>query len=140
MFVIWRRPDGFQGARPEDFKVVELRSKSFLWLHKNERHWFPFQVSGGWQDEDQTKRINGLVNLIGKSPQQWLDYLVGYYHDAIAEDDPSAFLEELDTWLNSILNNLKGDKWEQDIIEQAVSEVIANVEQVKNDFLGSVSN
>ena len=81
-----------------------------------------------------------LINLLGQPSATWLDYLVSYYHDNSTHDDPGAFLEELDTWLNTLLSKLKGDKWEQDIIEQAVSEVLSHLDQVKKEFLASVSN
>lgn len=139
MFVIWKRPDGFHGAKPEDFKVVELSNNSRLWLHKTEKKWYPFQVSGGWQDEDQTTRLNGLANLIGTPSANWTEYLVNDFHASL-RDNPIDYYEDLESWLFHISRNLKGDKWEQDFMEQAMQEIQRGIEQAKPGFTNAVSN
>ncbi|MEZ4741934.1 MAG: hypothetical protein R3B45_05725 [Bdellovibrionota bacterium] len=50
MHVVWKRPDGYHGASPSDYRVVEINESSNLWLHKRDTDWFPFRVSGGWKD------------------------------------------------------------------------------------------
>ena len=70
--VIWKRPDGFHGAAPEDFVVVDIGGESRLWLHKTDHDNFPFRVSGTWQGEDLSKKVNKLVNLISKQKKEWL--------------------------------------------------------------------
>lgn len=139
MFVIWRRPDGFHGAKPQDFKVVTLTNNSKLWLHATDSKWFPFQVSGGWQDEDQTTRLNGLANLISSPLPDWVEHIVSDFHNA-QKDDPKAYFEEMESWLFHISKNLKGDKWEQDFMEQVMQEIQRHLEASKSLFIQAVSN
>jgi elongation factor P hydroxylase len=63
MFVVWKRPDGYHDATPSDFQIVEAGANARIWLHKSDREWYPFRISGGWQESDATRRLNGLVNL-----------------------------------------------------------------------------
>ena len=53
--VIWKRPDGFHGANPSDFMVVDIGSESRLWLHKSDFENFPFRISGSWSGEKDSK-------------------------------------------------------------------------------------
>ncbi len=139
MFVIWRRPDGFHGAKPEDFRVIEVEHDVRLWLHKDDQLWFPFQISGGWQDEEQTKKLNKFVNLMNHSENNWSDALGQLYHETM-NDDPKLFLDELDGWLDQLIKNPKGDKWEKEIIEKTISFVQKNIQASRAQFIEIVSN
>ena len=75
MKVIWKRPDGFLGSDPSDFSVFEMASKSKLWLHKKDHENFPFRISGGWQDEESTRKLNVLVNLLSQNEESWKKWL-----------------------------------------------------------------
>ena len=75
MKVIWKRPDGFHDASPSDYLTIEIASKAKLWLHKKDEENFPFRISGGWQDEETTKKLNRLVNLLNKSSEKWDEWL-----------------------------------------------------------------
>ena len=66
MKVIWKRPDGFLKSIPSDFMVLEMPSQSKLWLHRSDQDNFPFRISGGWQDEESTSKLNQMVNLLSQ--------------------------------------------------------------------------
>jgi hypothetical protein len=134
MHVVWKRPDGFHGASPADFKVVELPGHSRIWLHKSDTEWFPFRISGGWQDEDATKKLNTLVNLIGRPSADWLRLLEDQNAHSRAVD-AAAFYKETAIWLSELKNNLKGDTWEIEIMSEAISEVERGLQGCKQDFL-----
>src|SRR5687768_6037585 len=119
MHVVWRRPDGFHGAAPQDFRVLELGGHSRIWLHKSDTEWFPFRISGGWQDDDATKKLNTLVNLLNKPSAEWLSHLIRIFHNSMA-DDPQTFMTDLETWLGSLKDTIKADKWEAEIMVQAI--------------------
>jgi hypothetical protein len=139
MHVIWKRPDGFHGASPSDFKVVELQGQSKLWLHKGDNQWFPFRISGGWQDEDATKKLNALVNLIGRENSEWLKLLEDQFGHSSAADAVSFYKETL-IWLSELKNNLKGDTWEVEIMGAAISEIEQSLEACKKNFLNQAKN
>ena len=71
MHIIWKRPDGFLEALPEDFRRVTLSSGARLWLHQSDVEWYPFQVSGDWAGQEQTTKLNALVNLIDANEALW---------------------------------------------------------------------
>ena len=64
MHLIWKRPDGFHGASPTDFRVVDLGGRSRLWLHKVDRDQYPFRIAGGWEEKDGSVLLNNLIELI----------------------------------------------------------------------------
>jgi len=134
MRVIWKRPDGFHGADPSDFKVVELDGHTTFWLHKSDRQWFPFRISGGWQESEATKRLNALINLLGSEKGVWTDAIVGIFNDTM-NDDPEIFIKELKTWVGDLRNHLKGDTWEVDIMNQALQQVTDRLDEITEGFL-----
>ena len=134
MFVVWKRPDGFHGAEPKDFKVVAIGENARLWLHKKDTDWFPFRVSGGWQDQESTQRLNRLVNLIGKPTASWIKHLINEFHHSMNDDGKKFYKETLD-WLESLASNLKGDTWEIEIMAHTVREVVSRVQDAEKGFL-----
>lgn len=136
MKVIWKRPDGFLGASPLDYTVVEVANNSRIWLHKQDNVNFPFRVSGGWQDEDATKKLNGLVNLIDKSNTDLLEHLLNDYYESNAEDG-AKYIAELGSWLDELKVNLKGDHWETAIMTEVIAELSSRVQTTKSEFLKS---
>lgn len=138
MHVVWKRPDGFHDASPEDYHVIELAGHSRLWLHNNDRDWYPFRVSGGWQESEATKRLNHLVNLLYRPENEWLEYLTKTYHHSMA-DNPDEYFQNVVTWLTDLKGHLRGDTWEMEIMNQAVNEVERQITLVKDKFLKAVS-
>lgn len=134
MFVVWKRPDGFLGAEPTDYKVVEIGGQARIWLHKKDVDWFPFRISGGWQEQEATQRLNRLVNLIGKPSASWVKHLVHEFHHSMS-DDGNKFFSETVTWLESLLSNLKGDTWEVEIMSHAINEVLTRTKDAQKPFL-----
>ena len=133
MHVLWRRPDGFHGASPSDFKVFEVAGQSRIWLHKTDQDWFPFRVSGGWQDDDATNSLNQLVNLLDKPEADWLSNVTKTYHHS-RFDDVKAFWEERMAWLKTLAENLKGDKWEIEIMTLVLTEISKSLDMIKPQF------
>lgn len=134
MHVVWKRPDGFHGAGPEDFKVVEVAGKSRLWLHKKDHQWYPFRISGGWQEQEATQRLNGLVNLIGRPMTHWVKQLVHEFDHSMT-DDPKVFFTETEAWLKTLHSVLKGDTWEVEIMAHAIEEIEQRLQDAKQAFL-----
>ena len=134
MHVVWKRPDGFHGADPADFMVVNLGNRSKIWLHKRDHAWFPFRVAGGWQESEATQRLNKLVNLLSQGDDAWVDALSKLYDDSMG-DDPARFLDDISRWLVDLRNHLKGDTWELDIMSQALAEVEGRLAKVRDDVL-----
>ncbi len=134
MHVVWKRPDGFHGADPSDFTVINLSDHSKLWLHKRDHTWFPFRVSGGWQESEATQRLNSLVNLLDQPDQVWVDALVKLYNDTMGED-AARFIDDICLWMADLHGHLKGDTWELDIMNQALAEVEGRLKAVRTSFL-----
>ena len=122
MHVIWKRPDGYLSASPQDFRVVEVGNSGRLWLHKTDREWFPFQVSGGWQDSESTQRLNQLVNLFGTDESEGLQSVKKLLDHSRAEDLKS-FLEQEMIWVATLESCLKGDTWEIEILANVFLEL-----------------
>ena len=138
MHVIWKRPDGFHGADPADFVVVNLGNRSKLWLHKRDHSWFPFRIAGGWQESEATQRLNNLINLLPKDNATWVQMLAKTFNDTMG-DEPERFIDELTRWIVDLRNHLKGDTWELDIMSHALSEVGERLQAVREPFLGAVN-
>ena len=138
MQVIWKRPDGHHNSSPLDYKVVSIGEKYNLWLHKSEHKWFPFRVSGGWQDEDATQKLNSLVNLIDTDKQNFIDFVIKDFNHSSSEDIAS-HLESLNNWLTELHQNPKGDTWEMDIIQFSIKEV-EKILQNNQDSIKSLAN
>ena len=126
MFVVWKRPDGYHDATPGDFRIAEAGANARIWLHKSDREWYPFRISGGWQESDATRRLNGLVNLLGDSAEAWTGFLTNAFHHSMT-DDPKTFVTEQVAWLNDLRAHLKGDTWETEIMGQVITEVASKV-------------
>ena len=133
MKVIWKRPDGFLESEPNDFTVLEMPSKSKLWLHKRDQENFPFRISGGWQDEESTRKLNRLVNLLSESQGQWVDWLERDFFDSKLEKS-ERYIDSLRDWLSSIKDNLKGDTWELEIMSEALNEIEVHVVNGSGDL------
>ena len=138
MFVVWKRPDGFHGAAPTDFKVVDIGSQARIWLHRTDTQNFPFRISGGWQESEATVRLNTLVNLIDHPKDAWTNQLIKTYNNSMT-DSPATYYSEKLKWLGEVNSHLKGDTWEVEIMAKVVAEVIRQVESVKDTFLKRVS-
>ncbi len=134
MFLSWRRPDGFHNSRPEDFKSVDLENNSRVWLHCTEKDWFPFKVSGGWQDEDATKKINNMLNLIESDQSSWNNFLTSDYENS-QEDDQAKYFDGLTKWLKELKENRKGDAWEVEIMGEAIDTLYNHVLATKTQLL-----
>ena len=124
MHIIWKRPDGFQNAVPEDFRRVPLSNGAQLWLHRHELDWYPFQVSGDWAGQDQTMRLNRLVNLIDATEGAWRNFLEHFHDDDLspAAGIPQA-AQSLDKWLDDLKSAIKGNTWEVEIMICAFSDL-----------------
>lgn len=131
--VIWKRPDGFHGAAPTDFKVVKLGNQLKLWLHQRDETNFPFRVSGGWQEEQSTARLNRLINLLGKDELQWSEALVKIFDDSMG-DNAVKHIDDLVNWIGELKTYLKGDTWELEIMTQALNDVIEHLQQIRADL------
>ena len=129
MNVIWKRPDGFHGASPADFKVVEVAQTSRIWLHKRDQVNFPFRVSGGWQDEEATQRLNRMINLLDQSPKEWKSFLTEVMKDS-EYDDLSSVCDYLKGWVNDFQQVAKGDTWEVEIMVQVLGEICRKLDTV----------
>ena len=134
MKVIWKRPDGFHGASPSDYEVVQVANNSKIWLHKQDNLNFPFRVSGGWQDEDATKKLNQLVNLLNKGKEVWLEHLIGGFFNSKSES-AEKYIEKLAMWLGDLRNSLKGDQWETTIMSEVISEVQQKTQSYRSEFI-----
>lgn len=134
MKVIWKRPDGFHGASPDDYEVIEVASNLKIWLHRRDHKNYPFRVSGGWQDEAATHRLNQLISLIPASDADWVAHLVATYEHSQASER-SRFVSELLQWLSELRGNLKGDTWELEIMAETLQEVTRHIEVIAQTFI-----
>lgn len=139
MNVVWKRPDGFHGASPSDFHIVELAGHSRLWLHKTDKDMFPFRVAGGWEEDQATRRLNNLINLINQPSGDWVKHLVKAYGHSTT-DSPQVYFDELVSWISTLSQHLKGDKWETEIMEHALSMVAQKITDIKADFLKTAAS
>lgn len=136
MHVVWKRPDGLYGADPSDFAVVNIGNHSRIWLHRRDHANFPFWISGGWQEEEATIRLNNLVNLIDKPEKEWLERLIKVFNDQM-QDDSTKFINELCSWIDDLRLHLKGDTWELEIMNETFTELRNKLKSVKESFLKS---
>ncbi len=135
MHVIWKRPDGFIGAKPSDYYVFAIGDTCNIWLHRTNNDWYPLQISGGWSEADMTQKINNLVNLLPKSDSEFISFLEKMYNDSPPES-LDAFYEGLDSWFKDLKMALKGDKWEQEILQLVIDELEGRVKSLR-DPLGN---
>lgn len=136
MKVIWKRPDGYHQALPSDYIVVEVSDNSRIWLHKRDQDNYPFRVSGGWQDEDASQKLNKLVNLIPKGSKEWVEYLTELFNHSTT-DNPHNFLKHEMEWLDELAKNLKGDTWELEIMSETIKRLKRQIEHTAKDFLAN---
>lgn len=136
MHLIWKRPDGFHGASPADFSVLELGGHSRLWLHRTDRDQYPFRIAGGWEENASTVRLNNLVNLLPRAQNEWLEYLNKSF-DHSMKDDRKDFVDELQTWLQDLGQHAKGDTWETEIMQQALHLMSERVKTCRDVFIRS---
>jgi hypothetical protein len=134
MHVVWKRPDGFLGAEPKDFYVVDVAGKSRLWLHKSDDKWYPFRIAGGWQEEEATQRLNSLINLIGKPMSHWSKIMVTHWQHSMT-DDPQKYFDETMQWLQSLSKVLKGDTWELEIMSHSLEEITTRLKDAKTAYM-----
>jgi hypothetical protein len=134
MHLIWKRPDGFHGASPQDFSVLELGGHSRLWLHNVDKDQYPFRIAGGWEENEGTVLLNNLVNLLPKGDQEWLDYLNRAY-DHSMKDDRKAFVDEMTVWLRDLTSCVKGDTWETEILQQALRLTVDKISALRETFI-----
>ena len=127
MNVIWKRPDGFHGASPADYVVLELKKDAKLWLHKEDVENFPFRVSGDWEDEGDTRKLNRLVNLLAQPEEKWKTHLTHLFHDTEYESW-TQFVSHTVNWIKKLQLHLKGDVWEVAIMEDALQEIVGRLE------------
>jgi hypothetical protein len=131
MNVIWKRPDGFHGASPSDYEVIELQQDAKkLWLHKADRENYPFRVSGDWQEEEATRRLNGLVNLLPCPQTTWNAHLTHTFHNT-EHETWEKFVMHTVNWIKKLQLHLKGDVWEVAIMADALDEVVSHLEQAR---------
>lgn len=136
MHLIWKRPDGFHGASPSDFSVLELGGHSRLWLHRTDKDQYPFRIAGGWEESSGTVLLNNMINLLPHPPADWLDYLKKTF-DHSMKDDRRAFLDELFAWLAELGQHVKGDTWETEIMQQALNLTAERVRACQENFMRS---
>lgn len=134
MNVIWKRPDGYHGAVPDDFTVVKVTGHSNLWVHKTDKDTFPFRVSGGWEEEAQSIKLNNLVNLLRANEDEWVDYLEKAL-DHSMKDSAKEFCTDLYRWLDELKQVLKGGNWEVEIMGKAIDTVIERLHAVESTFM-----
>jgi hypothetical protein len=135
MHVIWKRPDGFLNAQPEDFRRVSLSGGAQLWLHRSDTEWYPFQVSGDWAGQDETMRLNRMVNLLDRDDVEWSRFLE-------RESDTEGGREALSSlqgaphlilsWLENLKAVVKGNTWEAEIMANALSDVQSRIRKLCN--------
>lgn len=120
MHIIWKRPDGFQNSLPDDFERVQLSNGAQLWLHKTEKDWFPFQVSGDWAGQTETQQLNKLINSIGLSDEAW-NQIVADLNDGT--ESQAEYASKLVQWIDGLMPAAKGQTWELEIVHCALKDV-----------------
>lgn len=128
--VIWKRPDGFHGAKPSDFIVIELKTHSSrIWLHHIDHENFPFRVSGGWQEEAQTRKLNQMVNLLKADQKEVSRFFEASFENSQFEDKKT-YVSDLVSWLSHLKSHLKGDTWELAVMNDVFDELLLLVSQI----------
>ncbi|MBC7661505.1 MAG: hypothetical protein H7249_17550 [Chitinophagaceae bacterium] len=134
MHLIWKRPDGFHGASPTDFRVVDLGGRSRLWLHKVDRDQYPFRIAGGWEEKDSSVLLNNLVNLLESDDKAWLEYLDRAMDHSLKEDR-KVFIDDLLSWLTELQLHVKGDTWETEILREALTVLSERLGVLRERFM-----
>jgi hypothetical protein len=132
MHLIWKRPDGFHNAVPEDFKRIALSNGASLWLHRSECDWYPFQVNGDWASQEQTVRINRMVNLLDAPEDSWKSFVAQDCGDDLSPNSsPEQHSSGLLEWLESLKSCLRGNTWEVEIMSCALVDVQSRLRNVQ---------
>jgi hypothetical protein len=134
MNLIWKRPDGYHGAVPSDFTIVRIGDHSNLWVHRHDRDTFPFRISGGWEEEAQTKRLNNFVNMLSQSDEEWVAFLNQSF-DHSMKDQPKDFCQDLYRWMTELRSLVKGGHWEVEIISKTLESIHTRIEKVESIFV-----
>lgn len=132
MKVVWKRPDGYHGASPSDYYVIEVSSGTRIWLHKTDKENFPFRVSGGWLDEGASRRLNMMVNLLPEKEDIWNEFLTASFANAHT-DSFDTYLQNEMTWVNELARFLKGDNWEIAIMTETLHALRRRLEKARSD-------
>lgn len=130
MHLIWKRPDGFRDALPEDFRRVALSNGTRLWLHRQELEWYPFQVSGDWGGQDETQKVNRLVNMLDAPDSEWQHFIVHYYDDVLEDRATESAVETICSWIDDLKGTSRGNTWEQEIVTCALNDVQTRLRNV----------
>jgi len=131
MSIIWKRPDGSQNADPDSFRRIQLSSGDKIWVHKVELFaekldWYPFQLGGDWSREEETRRLNRFVNMLDAPDDAWESLLVTMGDDDMDPQGSSGVQSVAETefkWIESLENDIKGDKWEVAIIITTLKDI-----------------
>ena len=135
MNVIWKRPDGFIGSVPSDFRVLNINDQCSIWIHKEDVESFPFRLAGGWKHSDDSKKINQLVNALDKEDGSFEGLLKHFFDHSISSDKPGEYLDKTIEWLNELKNLAKGSTWEIEIMTNVFDALIHKIEKNRGVFL-----
>ncbi|MDE3269258.1 MAG: hypothetical protein OYH77_03125 [Pseudomonadota bacterium] len=133
MHVTWRRPDGFHNSTPSDFRVLNVDDSTNIWVHRVECDYYPFQISGGWQEEEATRRLNQFVNLLVASDDAWLDYILKEYDNSL-DSSGKDFYQGLIAWFGDLAIKIKGDKWEVEIVGKVIAAISVRLTTLQANF------
>lgn len=139
MHVVWKRPDGFYGSYPEDFMVVTITPSINIWLHRQDKNRYPFRISGGWEEDIASCKLNNLVNLLVEEDNSWINYIKNIFNNSLNED-ATAFVKELISWIEDLQKVLKGDNWEIEIMYQTLNAVINKLHNLTPMIIKSLEN
>lgn len=134
MHLVWKRPDGFHGAVPSDFMIVDLNDNIRLWLHRSDKDQYPFRIAGGWEEKEASIRLNNLINLAHCDSDLWVEKL-NHFYDHSMSDDRKTYHKELISWLEELSRCAKGDTWEVEIMQHVVDFTRDRVLDAKEKFL-----
>lgn len=134
MNLVWKRPDGFIGATPDDFLAYPIEDQCSLWLHKRDHDTYPFRLSGGWQETEASSRLNRLVNLLPRPDGDLVDHLLASFHRSMSED-AKAYWQEQDQWLSDLVGYIKGDHWEIELVKLILNKLRKRHARVRDAFL-----
>lgn len=134
MHVIWKRPDGYLKAEPDDYQSVQIGDDVKIWLHQQDYENFPFRVSGDWQDENLTRRLNFFVNAFKEPDQNWLEMMVDDFEKS-KFSNPQEYADDLDEWIHQLAALAKGDQWELYVIGKVLDELKNGLGTARDAFL-----
>lgn len=137
MHVTWRRPDGFHNSAPADYAVVCIDENTRIWVHSSERDYYPFRISGGWQEEEATRRLNQFVNLLAAPDKDWLHHISKAFDDSM-NDKADKFYDDLIAWFDELAAKIKGDKWEVEIVGKVIAAIKARLVKSKPNFIDNI--